>query len=412
MNVLAEGRPASRFLQWSVFLYTASVLLVTPIPGLSPLTYVFLGAVLLSVLVIAARGRLVVPMDRVLLLPIAFTIWALLSMFWAPDFATASTRLISLALSVAAFALIWIGFANGLSYRPLLFGLITGAAVNASVALFQAQTEGVRRVAGLAENENVFGMQVGMLGLLWLAQVNRRKRWPLLVSLVLIAAATILSGSRRVVFVWVGLLMLLAQEVWLSMRRSWGAFGVAMLALPALAIGLAVEWSTITSMVQDLYVYQRFIFILEGVDISSDERLGMIQDGMRLWWQAPIWGHGIDQFRILTTWNTYSHNNYIELLSTLGVVGIVLYYAVHVVILRQAQRRSTSCSLVVILLLTIAAWDLAAVSFALRSQWLFLNAIAYLAVYPAPAAAAATVPGPAQRPLWSARLNKSGATCT
>lgn len=45
----------------------------------------------------------------------------------------------------------------------------------------------------------------------------------------------------------------------------------------------------------------------------------------------PIWGHGLDCFRLLKgSYGTYSHSNYIEILYSLGWVGLLLYYFPHV----------------------------------------------------------------------------------
>ena len=41
----------------------------------------------------------------------------------------------------------------------------------------------------------------------------------------------------------------------------------------------------------------------------------------------PVWGYGLDCFRLLRkSYGTYSHNNYIEILYSLGWVGLIVYY--------------------------------------------------------------------------------------
>lgn len=42
----------------------------------------------------------------------------------------------------------------------------------------------------------------------------------------------------------------------------------------------------------------------------------------------PIWGYGLNNFRVVNTYRqTYSHNNYIELLFSVGIVGLAIYYS-------------------------------------------------------------------------------------
>jgi len=54
-------------------------------------------------------------------------------------------------------------------------------------------------------------------------------------------------------------------------------------------------------------------------------------DGIRYFIKSPIWGHGINNYRILngqdTGIYTYSHNTFIELLVGVGPLGIILFYS-------------------------------------------------------------------------------------
>lgn len=59
-------------------------------------------------------------------------------------------------------------------------------------------------------------------------------------------------------------------------------------------------------------------------DASSFERLDMIQYGLRMWQQSPLWGHGNEAFRV--EYGKYSHNNYVELLANYGLIGFSFYY--------------------------------------------------------------------------------------
>ena len=56
----------------------------------------------------------------------------------------------------------------------------------------------------------------------------------------------------------------------------------------------------------------------------------MIEIGFNKWMDSPIWGYGFDSFkyynRLMTGHFYYSHNNYIELLYDLGIIGFAIYY--------------------------------------------------------------------------------------
>ncbi len=69
----------------------------------------------------------------------------------------------------------------------------------------------------------------------------------------------------------------------------------------------------------------------EGGDVNSDYvRVQMIELAFNRWLESPIWGHGIDSFKYYNRETTgyffYSHNNYVELLHNVGIIGFSIYY--------------------------------------------------------------------------------------
>lgn len=52
----------------------------------------------------------------------------------------------------------------------------------------------------------------------------------------------------------------------------------------------------------------------------------MIDLGIQWFWKQPFIGHGIDNYRAMSPWKTYAHNNYVEILVDIGIIGFILYY--------------------------------------------------------------------------------------
>ena len=70
----------------------------------------------------------------------------------------------------------------------------------------------------------------------------------------------------------------------------------------------------------------------ESSDSSTNTRDRFIEMGLLYWAGSPIWGNGLDSFGVL--WGddtTYSHNNYVELLCSVGLVGCLTYYFLYVI---------------------------------------------------------------------------------
>ena len=72
------------------------------------------------------------------------------------------------------------------------------------------------------------------------------------------------------------------------------------------------------------------------VDNSSTIRLKMIRVGFESFLENPVLGIGIGNSHVITAehfggWETYLHNNYVELLATTGIVGTIIYYMMFII---------------------------------------------------------------------------------
>ena len=88
-----------------------------------------------------------------------------------------------------------------------------------------------------------------------------------------------------------------------------------------------------------------FSFFLTGSSISghsAEQRADMINFGLRKWLESPIWGYGFDSFkyynRSMTGHFYYSHNNFVELLYNLGIIGFVIYYWFYLYLFKTAWK--------------------------------------------------------------------------
>lgn len=64
------------------------------------------------------------------------------------------------------------------------------------------------------------------------------------------------------------------------------------------------------------------------VDGSTQERMYLMEQGIRVWKEHPFLGVGWNNYRYYNDARLYAHNNYVEMLASLGIVGFLLYYAV------------------------------------------------------------------------------------
>lgn len=82
-----------------------------------------------------------------------------------------------------------------------------------------------------------------------------------------------------------------------------------------------------------------------AVDSSTSTRLNLIQWGIE-WFKERMWfGYGIDNYRFVlhsyhSNWSLayYAHNNYVELLVDVGLIGTIVYYFNYVLMLGSSAR--------------------------------------------------------------------------
>jgi hypothetical protein len=127
------------------------------------------------------------------------------------------------------------------------------------------------------------------------------------------------------------------------------------------------------------------------VDYSAYERSQFIIYGIRIWMDNLFFGVGLDNFRVIIKqyWPIsnplYSHNNYVELFSTIGTFGALAYYAIYYLIIKRLvtllkipNLSSNSINLIHIFLTSIFSLmilELVTVSYYRKYTWVILLVI-------------------------------------
>lgn len=116
-----------------------------------------------------------------------------------------------------------------------------------------------------------------------------------------------------------------------------------------------------------------FDFVGGGTSsVSSDKiREKMIEIGLKKWLDRPLLGYGVDTFKyynqVATGHFYYAHNNYVELLYDLGLVGFLLYYGYMLKLwrsLRKSRNRNSEYKMLGMgLILQLLIFDIGGVSY-------------------------------------------------
>lgn len=120
---------------------------------------------------------------------------------------------------------------------------------------------------------------------------------------------------------------------------------------------------------------------VEGGTIIREK---MIEKGLALWRESPVFGHGLNAFSAIGGFGVYAHNNYVELLCNHGIFGFALYYGFYLYILRKLIKRKENNVMrqfLIGFILCLFVYDFGAISYnTLVTQFFLIFSAVYLRI--------------------------------
>lgn len=182
----------------------------------------------------------------------------------------------------------------------------------------------------------------------------------------------LLSGSKKaLVIVLIGIIVL---QIMYS-KNIFGTIKYIILAACLVAgsyyliMNNAFLYSVIGSRVEGLL--NGLQYGVSFADASTKERMILIQYASERWKERALLGHGINSFASVIGYtgygavNLYVHNNYLEILFGLGIIGTVIYYMIFAINLFHLKRVEVSgfIKLSILMLAILLFLDSAMVSY-------------------------------------------------
>ncbi len=259
-------------------------------------------------------------------------------------------QIVFLTACLASMAAMWRTPAIGFFAVTLLaavfagYGFLTGDFASAGEMMQKGNRVVGHRAMSLTSNANTLGFfcvwALAGLALLW-RKLNHLWQQGLLVGLTLpLLAGAIASGSRKAIvlspvffFAW----------AWFCYRglilRNGRVFIVCVLVTIAMALA-AVH------VMEDTFAGQRLHQATAGEgnrDSSTAMRLYMIREGLQMLAKYPLTGVGLNQYISHSSFRSYAHNDYVEVASTTGLVGFLIYYSLFGVVAWRLVRIRRRC---------------------------------------------------------------------
>ncbi len=188
-------------------------------------------------------------------------------------------------------------------------------------------------------NSNLIAIVAAFAYLIALYIYTLEKKRRFLWSIIWLVLIVLLTGSRK------GIMMIIMETAllrfWLYPKKRiqnlliFAVMGfVICLALMSIPLLYQIAGSRFEALLN-------VVLNREIEDASTETRLGLIRLGWSYFQQRPWTGYGLDCFRyLLSSFETYSHNNYIEMLVSGGIIGFISYYLPNLVILLKILFKS------------------------------------------------------------------------
>ncbi|TYC51814.1 O-antigen ligase domain-containing protein [Zoogloea oleivorans] len=317
-----------------------------------------------------------------------------LSWFWAKEAAVGvlgnylSAVLGGLLLFLALRAK-WVSPAQAVLLLLLPFFLNLYAYIigdNLTSSLFDIEEDAAfKRFGGYVGHPNalVTRLIAPLVVLAFLVSYIRRKSVVLLLLSLSLASAFFAiysSGSKKSILLMLPPLVMMGlfffrKEDGKSESGGGGVKNLGFILFLVVSVVVGANFST-----DEIEVFSRFESFFSGSDESTDERRLLVLIAPSLIVDAPMFGHGLDQYAIVSGVGFYSHNNYVEALVNTGVVGFFLYYFVFLDKLNQLRRQRSGIFLSLLCIVLFVSLDVTGVTYGDRGSQIMLMAFFFRAV--------------------------------
>lgn len=276
---------------------------------------------------------------------IAFSLFALLSSFWSLDFLNSAKKGLTLLLIFINILIIYNINKKYNNYIYLIYGFFFAILANffwlLGIIDLGLTYQGWRFPGSVLQaNKYVFILMFILILIIFLLTSIKRSntfKGIMLVLLTITLYMIFLTGSKS------GLVtssLLIALYIFLNFNSK----NIYFLLLTVIVVYVFLKYTSIIDFMVSNTTLDIEITLKNFIDRinmfltfsnsdtldtggSTGDRISMIQDAFEMWANKPLFGNGIAAFEI--KYGKYSHNNIMELLVSLGLVGFILYYSLY-----------------------------------------------------------------------------------
>lgn len=347
-----------------------------------------LGGIAILIFALAGLSNLRFSFERFPLMMLAFVVFCILSYTWAERPNLALNRGLSMLKIYVMILLLYVSMKNNLDTRQLLKIVMWGGFF---AITYTISTVGVTEIAlmvemaeRLGEDEELF-INVNVLGTLAANviiiniyfKLFERFSWDILIVFPCLTMVAVCGSRRAMIVLFVGVVVLLLLKIYRKLDVLFFIKVSLITILTAVLIHFTLTLPLFAVVAERM---EGLINSIKGegvVDNSTLSREMMIEVGYKLFQESPIVGIGLDNARAFNVKvGSYLHNNYVELAADLGIIGIILYYSMHlyviVITIKYWKYDKRLSSIVLTLMLSLLISDIGVVSYYYKEYYFYL----------------------------------------
>ena len=283
---------------------------------------------------------------------VSFLIICMLSIIWAASTTQVVSMMKSMIVNTAIIFLIRSCINSKEGVCRIINTLLIAITINAVYLLLlnknallsinsNVNTTANRLGAGGTWNANSIGimMSIGFVFFLYYFRTEKKRITKIFYGFLtaLMVFVALVTGSRKALLtVLIGAVTYFVLDSKGKRIRSILLIIVSLLAAAYLVLEVPYFYSIIGWRMEAMLAKYTGVGVVDHSSLVRDE---FIKAGIIVFKQHPIVGVGLDCFRIfnekITGYRWYAHNNYVELLADLGLVGFTVYYLGHLYLLKE-----------------------------------------------------------------------------
>ena len=317
-----------------LFLYILSLYIFTFIPGLNLVSNAIGGIFILLVGIKMYLQKRRIIFDWFLFLYLLFILVCVISCFIALEPFTSIDRVKTLFLYFILIFTLINYIDNYDKLEKLITYFICSGVISSIIILLGSDLSQMHTFGKILGNKNTMSVIIGMTVVFSFYFILYKEKYIYIYPAIITLIVVLLTRSRTgFVLVMVNIFLLICFLDRIDFKKKIKYIILIILALflfyyltanvPFLYKIVGKRWEHVTHFFRGIGTSEKSILV----------RAQMIKFGFKMFQEKPIFGYGINNYKVLFKnafgIRRYSHNNYIELLVGVGIVGLISYYLMY-----------------------------------------------------------------------------------